>query len=187
MGSNKRYTNICVDIECLSTESTAIILSVATVKFDLEEDRKTTFPEFMNRAKFFKFDAKAQVPLKRTASKKTVDWWSHQSPEAQAKSLIPSPLDLSPLDGFEALRKEFYPKGIVVWCRGSLDGVVLSSFANALNEKPLFFYYNQRDVRTALNCFGIPSFTEDKPDGFVAHDPVSDICADVMRLCSAGD
>lgn len=177
-----------VDIETLDTESSAVLLSVGIVAVDFEEE--FTFKDLVDNGLFVKFDARSQG--KRTVSQSTLDWWKSQSREAFESQVIPSEKDVSLVEGFNRLREymqrnDFSSKSIV-WSRGVLDVMVLTSIAQQLKIEPLFQWWRGRDVRTAVDILSgsdngyAPTTVEIPKEIFIAHDPMHDAARDAILL-----
>lgn len=179
-----------LDIETLSTESTAVVLSAAIVFFN----DGMSYDELINSSIFIKFEAKDQIQnYKRTASKSTLEWWNKQSSHAKIRSLNPSKQDVSAKVGIEKLRNYLEvdtSQNKIIWTRGGLDSMCLESLCVALNVPPIVRYFNYYDIRTALNLLApdtergyckvnYPGFNLDVVK---KHDPVHDICYDAMQL-----
>ncbi|CAB4127286.1 exonuclease [uncultured Caudovirales phage] len=181
------------DIETLSVESTAVILSYAIVHFDPND--KPTYQQLLDNTLFIKIDAKSQVTdLKRTVSKEVMEWWDKQPAHAKKVSLIPDPIiDVSPLSAYNILQAYVnkYPNinNQTFWARGSMDQVCIESFCKSLDKEPVSSYNNWRDVRTAVDLlYGStngycdidhPEFSRDM---VIKHTPYHDVCLDVMML-----
>ena len=180
------------DVETLSTESTAVVLSAAICYFDLEEE--VTFEQLKERTLFVKFNSREQLTgeNKRHISKSTLDWWSKQAEFTRARSLLPHKDDLNAADGIDALLmyvETFGEKNSSMWARGSLDQMCIDSLCNWAGKPPLTHFNNWMDVRTALRCLkdtinkygycDIPNFDRDL---VAKHDPVDDVCIDILQL-----
>jgi hypothetical protein len=181
---------ITFDIETLSTESTAVVLSAAMVYFD----DGMTYEEMIEKSIFVKFDAKEQIQkYHRSASKSTLEWWSKQCDLAKRISLNPSKHDVSAIDGIELLRDylKIDPSPTkILWTRGSLDQMAIDSLCNAVDVKPLVRYNQYRDVRTAIDILAstaengycqvnLKDFSLQK---VLKHDPVHDCAYDATML-----
>lgn len=186
--------HIMFDIETTDVESTAVILSCAMIEFKLEE--KPVFQDLVNRAYFFKFDAKEQISqFKRTVDKATMEWWSKRPQLIREVSLTPKSDDLKLLDGIEKIRiaahcqremkKNF---GVTFWQRGGLDQLVFESLCRSAGVPVFSHYSNWRDVRTAielLNEGAVHGYVEVPgchQDTVHKHNPVHDCAYDIMQL-----
>ena len=178
------------DIETLSIESSAVILTAAMVYFD----DGMSYDEIVEKSIFVKFNAKEQISnYKRTVSKSTLKWWSKQSSIARDLSFNPTPNDVSAIDGIELFRDYLKidpsPKKII-WARGGLDQMTFESLCNATDTKTIVHYNQWRDVRTAVDLLATtsddgycdinhPTFSVQK---VLKHHPVHDCAYDAMML-----
>ena len=182
------------DIESLDVESTAVVLSIAMIEFNLDE--KPVYKDLIDRAIFVKFDVDHQIKnYHRTVSKETLEWWAKRSLIVKEKSFKPNVCDVSVLEGLEILRtkgnfkKEAkYNQDVMFWARGGLDQVVFEGLCRAVGEPVFAHYSNWRDVRTAVEllvegsvhgyCI-VPGLDQDTVH---KHDPVCDCAYDIMQL-----
>ena len=180
-----------LDIETLSTESDAVVLSAALVYFNTKD--KYDFNGLLDSCVFVKFDAMEQkTKYKRSVETSTVNWWKEQSKESKEMSLFPNKSDLSAKTGIGVLvdyiNKNKQEKQEICWIRGTLDQVCMDSLCKDVKVPFLFPYYVYRDVRTALDmtketCVrgyckiqGFDSCVVNK------HDPRHDVCFDALQL-----
>lgn len=130
--------NICVDVETLSTDFNAVIVSISAVKFSLTSDETETFVVNIN--------PREGKELGLHISNDTIGWWRKQKPEA-VKAWMNSPIGLSEaLDMFD----EFCGKGDLTWfANGSyFDFPILDSSYKAVGKKPIFKHWKSFDLRT---------------------------------------
>jgi len=186
------------DVETLGKESNSVILSMAAIYFDPET--KPSYEDLYNSAFFVKFDAEDQVRrLSRKIGRTTLQWWAKQCDIVKAKSLNPNKaLDVKFEDGYEAMRKWAESKKddqCYVWARGNLDQLVLDSFEEQLEIKPIWPFQRWRDVRTAIDILYNTSngYCPVNYAGFSAeskvikHNPVDDCAYDAMMLMYGAD
>ena len=186
------------DVETLGKESNSVILSMAAIYFDPET--KPSYEDLYNSAFFVKFDVEDQVKrLDRKIGKTTMQWWAKQCDIVKAKSLKPNKaLDVKFEDGYEAMRKWAESKKddqCYVWARGNLDQLVLDSFEEQLEIKPIWPFNRWRDVRTAIDILYNTSngYCPVNYKGFSAeakvikHNPVDDCAYDAMMLMYGAD
>jgi hypothetical protein len=183
------------DVETLGVASDSVVLSMACIQFD--PTTNPTYKELKESAFFVKFDAKDQVErLNRKIDKGTVTWWGKQCQNVKIKSLIPSPDDVTVVDGiveFRAWVESKSDKKSYVWARGNLDEIVLRSLeyqATGDKDNTVFAYNRWRDVRTAVD-FLTGNFNGycqvDHPDfnfdiDVTKHNPIDDCASDIMML-----
>jgi hypothetical protein len=186
------------DVETLGKESNSVMLSMAAIYFDPET--KPSYEDLYNSAFFVKFDVEDQVRrLDRKIGKSTMQWWAKQCDIVKAKSLKPNKAaDVKFEDGYEAMRKWAESKKddqCYVWARGNLDQLVLDSFEEQLEIKPIWPFNRWRDVRTAIDILYNTSngYCPVNYKGFSAeskvikHNPVDDCAYDAMMLMYGAD
>jgi hypothetical protein len=186
------------DVETLGKESNSVILSMAAIYFDPET--KPSYEDLYNSAFFVKFDAEDQVRrLSRKIGRTTLQWWAKQCDIVKAKSLNPNKaLDVKFEDGYEAMRTWAESKKddqCYVWARGNLDQLVLDSFEEQLEIKPIWPFNRWRDVRTAIDILynTTNGYCPVNYKGFSAeskvikHNPVDDCAYDAMMLMYGAD
>lgn len=179
------------DVETLGTESTAVVLSMACIRFNPEE--KPTYQQMVDSAFFVKLDAEDQINrLKRSVSKSTLEWWETQHESVKKQSLLPNKLlDVSPEFAnaqFRVWATQFpdYDTS-TVWARGNLDQAVLGSLEAKMKVEPVFDFWRWRDVRTAVDLLTgsnngyckVPDFDASQ---VIKHNPVHDCAYDAMML-----
>ena len=186
------------DVETLGKESNSVMLSMAAIYFDPET--KPSYEDLYNSAFFVKFDVEDQVRrLDRKIGKTTMQWWAKQCDIVKTKSLKPNKaLDVKFEDGYKAMRDWAASKKddqCYVWARGNLDQLVLDSFEEQLEIKPIWPFNRWRDVRTAIDILYNTSngYCPVNYKGFSAeakvikHNPVDDCAYDAMMLMYGAD
>lgn len=185
------------DVETLGKESNSVILSMAAIYFNPDEqpDHKKLFEE----AFFVKFDVEDQIKrLHRKVGKTTMQWWAKQCENVRIKSFKPNPsIDVKFEDGYEQMRQWAKTKNdpkCYVWARGNLDQLVLDSFEEQLEIEPIWDFSRWRDVRTAVdflfntNRGYVPVDTPPWMDKFdpalhiTKHNPIDDCVFDAMMM-----
>jgi len=185
------------DVETLGKESNSVILSMAAIYFD--PDKGPSYKEMYDDAFFVKFDVVDQMKrLDRKVGKTTMQWWAKQCDNVKIKSFKPNPaIDVKFEDGYEQMRQWAASKNddkCYVWARGNLDQLVLDSFEEQLELKPIWPFNRWRDVRTAVDfLYGVtngyvtvevPPWVEsfDPALHVTKHNPIDDCCFDAMQL-----
>ena len=185
------------DVETLGKESNSVILSMAAIYFD--PDKGPSYKEMYDDAFFVKFDVVDQMKrLDRKVGKTTMQWWAKQCDNVKIKSFKPNPaVDVKFEDGYEQMRQWAASKNddkCYVWARGNLDQLVLDSFEEQLELKPIWPFNRWRDVRTAVDfLYGVtngyvtvevPPWVEsfDPALHVTKHNPIDDCCFDAMQL-----
>lgn len=184
--------HFCFDIETLSTESTAIVLSLAVVHFDFEHDTSVTYDKLVERSLYVKFKMKEQHDMGRHVSKSTLEWWKKQGTNIRDLCFVPTAADMMAVDGLNALNayvKEHGSTGSMFWARGSLDQMALESLCRKVDVKTPVIYNMWMDIRTAIRLTketsdergycDIPNFDSSTVD---KHNPIADISLDVLQL-----
>lgn len=186
------------DVETLGKESNSVMLSMAAIYFDPET--KPSYEDLYNSAFFVKFDVEDQIRrLHRKVGKTTMQWWAKQCDIVKTKSFRPNKaLDVKFEDGYEAMRKWAESKKddkCYVWARGNLDQLILDSFEEQLEIKPIWPFNRWRDVRTAIdilyntsNGYCPVNYVGFSPDAkVIKHNPVDDCAYDAMMLMYGAD
>jgi len=167
---------VMVDIETMSLQQNALVLSVAAVPFELCK----ALPQ-ISKGQLWVLPTREQILMGRHVDAGTQRWWQQQSPEAREHFLQ----EVTSLDEFVL---EF--TGVVggadqVWAHGTtFDITILESLFRDLGHNPPWQNYRViRDVRT------IAEFTpkrEERPDsaitGLVEHDPRSDCVQQIWTV-----
>lgn len=185
------------DIETLSTESTAVVLSAAIVYVDLTKESHT-WESLYSDSLFVKFSVEEQAKtFKRLIEKSALDWWEKQCDITKKLSLYPKKSDLDAKSGIQILRKYITehadPAKTLCWIRGSIDQLCIDSLAKNCGEEAIFPYANYRDVRTYVDIVatnpvrGYCGIDKTKYPGYdrnkvIKHDPISDICLDALMI-----
>ena len=182
----------CFDVETLSPDQDAIVLSAAILWFD--EQKKYSYNELLEKVCYVKFDAKEQKEIyDRKADKETLKWWNSQCDIVKKVSLIPSKEDLSLEAGMNIIKRYInqYKKSKTetVWTRGSLDQFVIDSVCkSSLKTELLFNYAQYMDMRTAINLLkdtasrGYCTIENFDKNIVYKHDPRHDVAYDVFML-----
>ena len=182
----------CFDVETLSVESDAVILSYAIVYFDPND--KPSYQELLDNTLFVKLDVKDQIKNhNRTMDKSVMEWWGKQHEWVRKVSLDPSPSDVSVDTSLQLLDNYLnqFPnrKSQTFWQRGNIDSICLESLCRNTNRDPIISFNVWRDVRTAIDIlYGSSNGYCDvdhntfSRDNVIKHHPAHDVCYDVMML-----
>jgi hypothetical protein len=153
-------TDVMIDIETLSTEKNAAIVSIAAIKFNPWEPMEETCLEIFVDIE----DCKSQGCH---VSESTLEWWKKQ-PEAVYKHNFDSePRSIlkeacEKLNAFVAGCSRYWAQGI------NFDPVVLESAFAKSEVQPTWKFWQWRDVRTVQKMGSyVPSARND-------HNPTSD-------------
>ena len=139
--------NIMVDLETMSTEPNAAIISIGAVKFGATGLGQTFY-------RVVEFESSVNNGLSVNPS--TVMWWMKQSDEARAQfntddatHIIRALYDFSRFVGDEVAQKE-----VKIWGNGSdFDNVILANAYRTLKMNAPWRYYNNRCYRTVKSLF----------------------------------
>ena len=163
--------NVMLDIETLDTSTSAVILSIGAVKFDIEK------PGVLLEAFHEHIDIDTCVASGRTMSGNTILWWLEQSEAARTKLLAATRIPLN-----DALLKlsTFIGRDDRVWGNGAaFDNAILADAYRKANIPLPWRYYNDRCYRTLKNMY--PDVA--KPDtGGVDHDALDDAVKQALHL-----
>lgn len=190
------------DFETLDSKPSAVVLALAGVVFDFENH--DTFQDLIkSRDRLFYSKISVGDQVGRTISQPTLDWWAKQSPEAK-EILKPLEDDDSVSDCLGMFKQFCDSHGIGKYSQGfvrgqSFDFPIMRSLVeqycpeyetNGPGNWPVSFW-NQNDTRTALRYMFCSPSLRNIPvpkgtfDGFIQHNPIHDICKDVILLQTA--
>lgn len=189
---------ISFDIETLGVRSSAVILSVACVRFETSDVEKfagqklnDVYKDYLMNSLFVKFNVEEQIKmLKRTTDDKAIEWWKTQDMLVREKSFrINTTLDVKAKAGIDLVKQYCYfqDKEPVLWQRGGMDQICFDDMCKQLNIDTLPFW-QWMDYRTACNLTketakrgycDVPGFDRQL---VVKHDPVHDAAYDIMML-----
>lgn len=166
--------HIMVDIETLSQNPTAAIVSIGACKFNIETgDILETF--------HVAIDPKSCKEIGLRIDQSTIDWWKMQSPEARnawMKNGIPIK------DALENFSKYVGPNNTQIWSYGSnFDFPILAYAYDKLNMKEPWRYYNIKCARTVLSLAGV-NLKELRESGAstIYHDAMADALFQTKHL-----
>jgi hypothetical protein len=123
-----------------------------------------------------------------------MQWWAKQCDLVKIKSFKPNKaIDVRFEDGYEQMREWAKSKNddkCYVWARGNLDQLVLDSFEEQLEIKPIWPFQRWRDVRTAIdilygttNGYCAVNYQGFRPEAkVIKHNPIDDCAYDAMQL-----
>lgn len=125
---------VMIDIETLSTEHNAVVLSIGAVKFTEEEVTEDKF--------YVELDQDVQTDgLNRDVKQSTLDWWQEQVNDPPNGTVIPQ-------DAIEML-KDFCKDCEEFWFRGpTFDAVILENLASNVGRSIPWKFWQIRDART---------------------------------------
>lgn len=136
--------NIMLDLETLSTQGNAAIVSIGAVKFD----EKT----IDNNGFYAVLELDWQIHAGRHISENTLAFWMKQSEEARAVFQAAKKPASEALEDFA----EFCGKDPLVWGNGSdFDNAILGSLYDALSMERPWGYNGTRCFRTIKNLLQV--------------------------------
>ena len=133
-----------IDLETLSTNADAVILTVGGVKFDPH----TSMNPYDDL--YFRVDVDSQTEMGRHVMQDTLDWWSQQPKEISEEALSEQNR-IGLQDMVKAINK--WCVGVdVFWCQGPLfDYAILQNIYSQLGHPQPWNYWQIRDSRTLFS------------------------------------
>ncbi len=169
-----------IDIETLSTNSNAIILTIASIKFNIKEK----IPKLRKISEENKFYCRVKIDscekLGMCQDKNTLEWWKNQSKEAQNEALYHS----DRLDIDAALGKlSIFLRGCEnIWANSpNFDCVILENAYKLCNMCVPWKYWNLRDCRTVYKIAEVSL----KDIGETSHNSLEDCYNQILCLKNA--
>lgn len=162
----KQVINIAIDLETLSLESDAAIISIAAIPFNIKVDEMSVFNVFQvfpkgaikEMEEFYEVVNATSCALRGMhIDMESVKWWCKQSTETKAELLSRKPLNIGEaMNAFhnylEAMKKE-YDADIVLWAQGAdFDFPKLrNAYRNCMEGTSLpWDYRGVRDARSVV-------------------------------------
>jgi hypothetical protein len=178
-----------MDIETLSTKGNAVVLSIGICFFD--DEKMQTFEEIVATGTEIFFDTSKQVEMGRDTSPSTLRWWEEQGDEA--RRVLHAEDTISPRDFYKVYSEHLRGQGLHEnwitkhgrwFTRGPhFDIAIMDSLFDDHNVSPPWKFYQVRDIRTWLECHGLPDNLKlVKPEGMVAHNALHDAAFDAWML-----
>jgi len=164
--------DIMIDIETLSTDKTATIVSIGAVVFD----PKAGGDEFSNEDKFYTV---CDVNQQRLVDVSTVTWWMSQSDAAREVFTDRNAVHITAaLQSLKSFIEEVCPDGI--WANSpSFDLRILEDAFRQFDISIPWMFWQERDVRTLKNVINkdrMPEF-----EG-TAHNALADAAHQVKQV-----
>ena len=133
-----------IDLETLSTNPNAVILTIGGVKFN---PHTSVIP---TQGMYFKVDVDSQTAIGREVMQETIDWWATQSKEIQDEAM--GEKDRISLEQMTKNINKFAVGVDVFWCQGPLfDYAILQDIYKQLGHPAPWQYWQIRDSRTLFN------------------------------------
>jgi len=172
--------DLSLDIETLSTQTNAVVLSIGMVPFE-------GYEVYKDKSLLFVLDAQDQIDRGRHVSMSTLNWWQEQphgvwKASTQAGGEIESALD--------ALNYYVISEHIQhVWVKGAhFDAAILLNLAEMYGMNLRIGYRDWRDVRTIRVDPGRDGLTEEQEasmQGQEPHNPVADALRQAYQVINA--
>ena len=145
-----------IDLETLSTNPEAVILTVGGVKFD---PHSFTEP---SQGMYFRVDVDSQTAMGREVMQLTLDWWAEQPKEISEEALGDKDR-ISLAKMLKTINK--WSVGVdVFWCQGPLfDYAILQDFYAQMKVPVPWNYWQIRDSRTLFSL--VPRDLNEKRTG----------------------
>lgn len=187
-----------IDFESLGRAPEGVVVDCSIIAFRHDPEIVPSFLDLVNSGEQYKISIDSQKG-RRIVDRSTVQFWKEQSPEAQMV-LKPSPRDIDVMQLPSLLqsyldRNGFDKKFGQGWCRGqSFDFPMYVSILRMVEgtrecmEKELCWFWNQRDVRTAIEATLLKRgmtkcpLPEGTLDGFIHHNSLHDSAKAILEL-----
>jgi len=136
--------DVMLDIETLSTQSDACILTIGAIKFP----RKGELPPLENCDTFYRRISKESCDaLGLHTEQSTVEWWMKQSEDAKYEVFTEH--DRVPIENVLIEFSEWFGNSRFVWGHGSVFDVTILNNAYRVNGmQPPWVFWDVRDTRT---------------------------------------
>ena len=133
-----------IDLETLSTNPDAVILTVGGVKFNPYNSVEPS------QGMYFRVDVDSQTAMDREVMQDTLEWWAKQPKEISEEALGDKDR-ISLEDMVKTINK--WSVGVdVFWCQGPLfDYAILQNFYKQLGHPVPWQYWQIRDSRTLFS------------------------------------
>lgn len=182
-------TTASIDIETLSTRAGAVVLSFGVCFFD--DEKEQPFEDIVASGIELFFCPHKQKEMGRHVMHSTLKWWDEQG-EGARRVLEPqetvSPRDLHPILEAHAAAQGLNYNWVKKECRwfsrgNSFDFGIMEDLLADYNVSSPWKYYKVRDIRTWLECHGLPDNLKlEKPPGMVAHNALHDAAFDAWMM-----
>lgn len=173
---------VMIDIETMSTEKNASILTIGATPFDPHGD-DTEDSLRAKSALFGPISISSNQEEGRHICGDTVLWWMQQSEQARKSLVEGTPMQLkNAIAKFAKWIAQLEPKPTEVWANSpSFDLVILQSAFKQVNVIWPFFFSTERDLRTIKNIAYPDNDMADFSIG-TAHDAVDDTIKQALMV-----
>ena len=184
-------TAVSLDIETLSTNGRAVVLSLGICIFKLDEIQ--SFDEIVENGIELFFEKECQFEMGRKVDQSTLDWWAKQGEEARRVFDADPDIMIHPRDFYKHLNQFCEDRGVNLaflqnnarwFARGpTFDMSILDSMFSDFNVTVPWKYWLVRDIRTHLEALGIDTNIQlRRPDNMIHHNALHDAAYDVWAL-----
>jgi hypothetical protein len=157
--------DVMLDLETLSSEGDAAIVSIGCFEFDLTKVLSYNPAIQMGdypKERFFQRNIRIDSALKYgTVSGSTLEWW-FKLPERARLAVLDEPVTLE-----RALQdlSIWWPKDAQMWSHATFDAPIIQrAYRVARDSRPPWHYRDTKDLRTLSRLAGPPGEEEDYPD-----------------------
>ena len=167
----QKRDGIMVDLETLSIQPTASIISIGACKFSFKDSKIIdTFK--------VNVDPASCKPLGMHFCPDTMAWWKSQ-PRELTKGVFGDPV---PISEAISMLTEWWNSDMMFWCNGlSFDAPILSNAYYQLDMKKPWVYWDEMDLRTAYSMVGF-SNRKARANSKDHHDALADALAQTKQL-----
>ena len=163
-----------IDIETLSTNNNAIILTIGAIKFKRNENIK----ELKDMESFYvRIEKESCEKLNMHLDENTLKWWNSQNEKAKYEALInPDRMSIELALGKLSL---FLKNCTYIWANSpNFDCVILENAYKACKLQPPWKFWNLRDCRTIYSLANIKlTYTGD-----TSHNSLEDCYSQIICL-----
>lgn len=160
--------DVMIDLETLSTEADAHILTIGAIKFN----RKGKLPKMEEMDTFYRritFSSNERLDLHKSES--TVKWWGRQNKKARKEAFEES----NRVELEDALKdfNEWFRGAKYIWSHGcGFDVTIITEAFQHCDMKPPFKFWDVRDTRTIYDIASVSM--KDHTDKEAAHHALHD-------------
>jgi len=141
------YTDIICDLETLGTREDAVILTLALVKLNADEQDSYDTLEDPDRYFYAVLDAQEQIDVwRRSVTFDTFKWWTQQDREPTQAAFLTG---RQPVEKTLREMVKWIGKGTVLWGNGeNFDNIILESLLQDCGIQSPWAFWEHRDLRT---------------------------------------
>jgi len=168
-------TNVMLDIETLSTNSDAVVITIGAIKFNRNEELKPLkdYDTF-----YVRVDPKSCEEIGCTTDPNTVEWWNNQSKQAKYEALENK--DRLPIRETLIAFSRWLDGSKVIWANSpSFDCVILENCYKKCGIDIPWKFWLTRDCRTLYDLAGIRK--RDLPSGTL-HNSLDDSFSQLIGI-----